>query len=77
MNFAALVVPGHIFPFLVYKTATEYVRLVTAYACKNNICHLGWVIGSAMGKSLISAHALKVGAGAVGIPLLCKWRMLA
>ena len=43
MNFAALVVPGHIFPFLVHKTATEYVRPVTGYACKNNICHLCWL----------------------------------
>ena len=40
MNSAGLVVSGHIFPFLVRKTATKYVRLVTAYACKNSICHL-------------------------------------
>ena len=67
-NSAGLVVVGHIFPFLVRKTATKYVRLVTAYACKNNICHLCWVIGSAMGKSLMFCACAK-GRGRV---LLCK-----
>lgn len=61
MNFAGLVIFGHIFPLLVRKTATKYVRLVTTYACKNIICHLCWWSALQRGSPLCSAHALKVG----------------
>ena len=69
MNFAGLVIFGHIFPLLVRKTATKYVCLVTTYACKNSICHLCWVIGLKWGSPLCSAHALKVGWCAGNSPL--------